>query len=76
MTLPLTLPQTETFEDWTDSIAWHAIVTISAERMDGRDVLLWTGRAILASWCDGWCDAVGRPVLGVTHFADVEGPVS
>jgi hypothetical protein len=55
---------------------WQPIAAIPETRHDGRDVLLWVGRAILASWCDGWCDAVGRPVKGVTHFADVEGPAS
>lgn len=54
---------------------WFPLDAIPADRMDGRDVLLWAGRIIVASWCDVWCDAVGRPVRGATHWADVEGPV-
>lgn len=57
-------------------VNWTPIEAITEDRMDGRDVLLWIGRAIIGSWCDYWCDAVGRPVRGATHFADVEGPGS
>ncbi len=53
---------------------WYPIAEIPSDRQDGRDVLLWIGRVVLASWCDGWCDAVGRPVRGATHWADAEGP--
>ena len=53
---------------------WRPIADVPEDRMDGRDVLLWNCRATLCSWCDGWRDAVGRPVAGVTHWADVEGP--
>lgn len=49
---------------------------IPEDRKDGRDVLLWAGFPAIASWCDGWRDAVGRPISGVTHWADVEGPGS
>ena len=55
--------------------AWHPIAEIPDDHRDGRDVLLWAGHLVLASWCDDWCDAVGRPVRGVTQWADVEGPV-
>lgn len=54
---------------------WFPICGIPDDRKDGRDVLLWNGQLVLASWCDGWCDAVGRQVHGVTQWADVEGPV-
>jgi hypothetical protein len=60
----------------TATIPWHPIDRIPNDRLDGRDVLLWAGRSVLCSWCDGWRDPVGRPVSGVTHYADVEGPVS
>ena len=53
---------------------WQLIASIPDDRMDGRDVLLWKGAPIVSTWCDGWCDAVGRPVHGVTHWADIEGP--
>lgn len=56
-------------------IEWFPIAGIPEDRKDGRDVLLWAGRVILGSWCDGWCDAVGREVHGVTQWADAEGPV-
>ena len=56
------------------SVTWRPIATIPADRMDGRDVLLWIGHAAVCSWCDGWRDAVGRPVRNATHWADVEGP--
>ena len=56
-------------------MTWHNLDSIPDDRMDGRDVLLWIGRAVLAIWCDGWCDAVGRPVQGATHYADVGGPM-
>jgi hypothetical protein len=55
---------------------WKPIAFIPVNRLDGRDVLLWNGRIVLGSYCDEWCDAVGRPVGGVTHYADVEGPTS
>jgi len=54
---------------------WRPIADIPEDRKDGRDVLLWIGRVIIASWCDVWCDAVGRPVRGAMYWADVEGPV-
>lgn len=60
--------------DVQTKIAWKPISQITGSRMDGRDVLLWAGCAILGSWCDGWRNSVGRPVVGVTDFADVEGP--
>lgn len=53
---------------------WTPIATIPDDRRDGRDVLLWAGHLIVCSWCDGWCDPVGRLVRGATHYADVEGP--
>jgi len=55
-------------------IIWSPIAGIPDDRHDGRDVLLWTGHLLLGSWCDGWRDAVGRTIQGVTHYADVEGP--
>ncbi|SNT19817.1 hypothetical protein [Sphingopyxis indica] len=57
------------------TIDWHDIGGLPIDRKDGRDVLLWSaGSPVLCSWCDGWRDAVGRPVRGATHWADVEGP--
>lgn len=53
---------------------WRGIEAIPDDRKDGRDVLLWIGAVIVATWCDGWRDAVGRLVHGATHYADVEGP--
>lgn len=53
---------------------WGPIAAIPEDRRDGRDVLLWAGHMLVGSWCDCWCDAVGRPVRGVTHWADVGGP--
>jgi hypothetical protein len=53
---------------------WHLIAVIPDDRMDGRDVLLWAGHMLVGSWCDGWCDAVGRPIRGVTHWTDVQAP--
>lgn len=58
----------------TISPDWPPITTIPADMLDGREVLLWAGRLTIGSWCDGWCDAVGRPLVGVTHWAEVEGP--
>jgi hypothetical protein len=55
---------------------WRVLAVIPADRLDGRDMLLWTVRVVLGSWCDGWRDAVGRPIHGVTQWADVEGPVT
>lgn len=51
------------------------IATIPDDHKDGRDVLLWAGRPVTGIWVDEWCDPVlGRPIAGVTHWADVEGP--
>jgi hypothetical protein len=58
----------------TAGITWHPLVAIPDDRMDGRDVLLWKGAVIVGSYLDGWCDPVGRPVEGATHFADAQGP--
>lgn len=55
-------------------IDWHPIATVPDDRKDGRDVLLWIGSVAVCSWCDGWCDAVGRPVRGASYWADAEGP--
>lgn len=57
-------------------VAWHDLSAVPDDRRDGRDVLLWRGCLVVASWCDGWRDPVGRPVIGATHYADAEGPVS
>lgn len=54
-------------------IAWREIEVIPDDRKDGRDVLLWAGYAFVASWCDGWRDAVGNLVRPM-QWADVEGP--
>lgn len=56
-------------------IHWRDIATIPADRTDGRDVLIFNGRVLLCSWCDGWRDSVGRLVTGATMWADAEGPV-
>jgi len=53
---------------------WHRLATIPTSRRDGRDMLFWAGHMVVVSWCDEWLDAVGRPVRGATHWADVEGP--
>lgn len=53
---------------------WPRIASIPVTMLDGRDVLVWAGRLAIGNWCDGWCDAVGRPLRGVTHYADVAGP--
>ena len=51
------------------------IATIPDDRKDGRDVLLWAGRPLTGMWVDEWCDTVlGQPIVGVTHWADVQGP--
>lgn len=55
-------------------VDWHPIAEITNDRLDGRDVLLWKGSPIVGTYLDGWCDPVGRPVHGATHYADVEGP--
>jgi hypothetical protein len=53
---------------------WDDIATIPDDHRDGRDVLLWAGYLVIASWCDGWRDTVGREIAGVSAWADVEGP--
>lgn len=53
---------------------WREVAELPAERKDGRDVLLWAGRMVVASWFDGWRDGFGRLVRGVTHYADVGEP--
>lgn len=53
---------------------WSDITAIPDDHLDGRDVLLWAGFLALGSYCDGWCDAVGREIAGVTAWADVQGP--
>ncbi|WP_395326918.1 hypothetical protein WBP06_09390 [Novosphingobium sp. BL-8H] len=38
-------------------------------------MLVWSrGFPAIASWLDGWRDAVGNLVPDVTSYADVEGP--
>jgi hypothetical protein len=56
-------------------LAWRPLTDIPDDAHDGRDIILWRSGPIVASWCDGWRDAVGRTVVGATHYADVEGPV-
>ncbi len=53
---------------------WHPIASIPAERREASEVPLWAGRLVVGTWCDGWCDPVGRPIAGVTHYAEIEGP--
>ena len=53
---------------------WHPIASIPTDRRDRPEVPLWAGRLVLGTWCDGWCDPVGRPIAGVTHYAEIEGP--
>lgn len=58
-------------------IAWHSIADIPEDRKNGRDMLLWIDRgysAICTAYEDAWHDAVGCVIVGVTHWADVEGP--
>lgn len=55
-------------------LGWQPLADAPDVLRDGRDLILWRGGPIVASWCDGWRDAVGRPVVGATHYADVEGP--
>lgn len=57
-----------------DRIDWRPIDAAPDTLRDGRDVLAWAGHLAVCSWCDGWRDAVGRPIRGVTHFAEVEEP--
>ncbi len=54
--------------------SWQAIATLPDTMRDGRDVVVWRGYPAVCSWCDEWCDAVGRPVSGVTHWLDVSEP--
>lgn len=56
-------------------IQWHNISEIPEDRKDGRDVLLWqiAGFPSIVTWCDGWFDAVGRPVVGLL-WADLNAP--
>ena len=68
MTLPIHLDEPEQFAG-----PWSAL-PIPTDRQDGRDLLLWAGYLTLGSWCDGWRDAVGRLIVGITDWADVEGP--
>lgn len=58
------------------AVDWRGIASIPEDRKDGRDVLLWIGYVAVCTWLDGWVDAVGRPVRGATHWADVAGPVA
>lgn len=55
---------------------WQLLEAIPDYCRDGRDVLLWNGHPLIATYCDGWRDPVGRLVNGATHFADADGPVS
>lgn len=57
-------------------ILWQDAGAIPADRKDGRDMLLWMkpGYPTICSWDGAWCDAVGREVDGVTHWADIQGP--
>lgn len=56
-------------------IAWQPLAHMPADRKDGRDLLVWSrGFPAIASWLDGWRDAVGNIVPDVTSYADVEGP--
>ncbi len=55
---------------------WGPIASVPDDRKDGRDMLLWAGYPAISSWCGEWCDAVGRPIRGVTHWADIDAPVS
>lgn len=56
------------------ALVGNPIDAIPEDRKDGRDILVWAGYPAIASWCDGWRDAVGHELVGVTHWADVEGP--
>lgn len=58
------------------STRWHPIATIPDERRQQAEVPLWAGRLVVGTWCDGWCDPVGRPLNNVTHYAEIEGPRS
>ncbi|WP_303763790.1 helix-turn-helix domain-containing protein [Sphingobium yanoikuyae] len=60
--------------DFSKAVIGNAIATMPEDRKDGRDVLVWAGFPAIASWCDGWRDAVGHELAGVTHWADLEGP--
>ena len=53
---------------------WQPIAAIGADLMDGRGVVVWAGHLTVATWCDAWLDAVGRPLRNVTHFVDVGEP--
>lgn len=56
------------------SMSWKSMEAIPDDRMDGRDILLWFGTAVICSWCDGWRDPVGREVVGATLWADILEP--
>lgn len=55
-------------------IAWHKDGAVPMDRKDGRPMLFWIGEPVLVSWCNGWCDAVGRRIEIEGPWADVEGP--
>lgn len=56
-------------------IAWQPLAHMPDDRKDGRDLLVWSrGFPAIASWLNGWRDAVGNIVPDVTSYADVEGP--
>lgn len=53
---------------------WRPFASIGSAQRDGRMILAWAGYPAIISWCDGWRDAVGRPFVGATWWAEVEEP--